>query len=137
MDPDLLTIYENGNYKFELPLTDEKNNVFVETILIRLMVMDTTYTLLRNIEDYEYIDIAFDIYCFPCQNFMRVHSFQTHFVGKKNSYEEWIYTEILNPSVVINYPDEEFYAALDPLEGFSSVDGVVQCFVFARIMKLR
>ena len=133
----MLTNFINGIYKFELPLTDEKNNVFIETIFIKLMVMDSKYVVSRNIEDYEFLDIPIHAKCIPCRNFMRVHSIEIEFEGEKNSYEEWIFTEILTPAVVINYPDEEFYAALDPLEGFSYVDGVVQCFVFARIMKLR
>ena len=36
----LLTNLVTGLYKFELPLTDENNNVFIETLVIKLIVMD-------------------------------------------------------------------------------------------------
>ena len=83
----MLTNFINGIYKFELPLTDEKNNVFIETITIKLMVMVTTYVVGRNIEDYEFLDIPIHAKCVPCQNFLRVYSIEIEFVGEKNSMQ--------------------------------------------------
>ena len=40
-----------------------------------------------------------------------------------NSENEEIFEKVISPSIIIELPDEEFYAKINPESGFKSVEG--------------
>ena len=53
-----------------------------------------------------------------------------YFTGEKDSFNHTVYTDIVEPSMSFNLPDEEFYKTIDPQVGIDFIDGHLSGYIF-------
>lgn len=92
-------------------------------ILIGATVKDLSF---KDAKALGFIDVNFTLTALPiCKNLKRVHSVEISFNCSINSEEEEIWLDLINPSLQINMPDEEFYAFINPEIGFKFMTGTI------------
>ena len=76
----------------------------------------------NNIEELTYSDYKFFATSKPgCNSILRLYSIDFFFNGTKGSLDEEIYYTLIEPSLFIEMPTEEFYAKIDPKIGFKRI----------------
>ena len=116
--------FDEGYYEFTLRLSDHLDNSNEETIFIELHVLNDDNIDYNNIQELMYSDHQFFARLEPgCGNIIRLYSIDFFFNGTKGSVEEEIYYTMLEPSLFIDMPTEEFYAKINPEVGFDELSG--------------
>jgi hypothetical protein len=70
-------------------------------------------------------DFPLRFYANPaCSIMKRVDFFQLMYTGSEKLNED-IFEKVISPSIIVELPNEEFYAAINPETGFESIEGLL------------
>ena len=91
----------------------------MEIVLYDVIISTVADLSFKNERDIQFIDFNFTLNAKPlCSDLKRIHSVELVYNCTVDTEQEEIWYNIIEPSLTINMPDEEYYAKINPDKGF-------------------